>query len=180
MNAKDRKRYDQHYQQLLKCLKLQGKADITIDSYSRAFRRVSEYFDCLPENLTQDNLKDYFAALVESHSWSTVKIDLLGLQFYWRHVLNIEWAWIDIVKPPRIHTIPDILTIAEIERMIASTRMLRYRVFILLTYSLGLRLEEALALQVGDIDAERKLVHIRRGKGHKDRLLPLPDLNHKQ
>jgi len=176
MNAKDRKRYDQHYQQLLKCLKLQGKADITIDSYSRAFRRVSEYFDCLPENLTQDNLKDYFAALVESHSWSTVKIDLLGLQFYWRHVLNIEWAWIDIVKPPRIHTIPDILTIAEIERMIASTRMLRYRVFILLTYSLGLRLEEALALQVGDIDAERKLVHIRRGKGHKDRLLPLPDL----
>lgn len=54
--------------------------------------------------------------------------------------------------------------------------MLRYSVFILLTYSLGLRLDEALTLQVRDIDAERKLVHIRRGKGHKDRLLPLPDL----
>jgi len=176
MNKKDRKRYDKHYQQLLKCLKLQGKADVTIDSYSRAFRRVSEHFDCLPENLTQDNLKDYFAALVEIHSWSTVKIDRLGLQFYWRHVLNIEWAWIDIVKPPKIKTIPDILTTTEIERMIASARALRYRVFILVTYSLGLRLEEALALQVGDIDAERKLIHIRRGKGHKDRLLPLPDL----
>jgi len=176
MNTKDRKRYDKHYQQLLKCLKLQGKADVTIDSYSRAFRRVSEYFDCLPEKLTQDNLKDYFVALVESHSWSTVKIDRLGLQFYWRHVLNIEWTWVDIVKPPKLKTIPDILTITEIERMIAHARILRYRVFILLTYSLGLRLEEALALQVGDIDSERKLVHIRRGKGHKDRLLPLPDL----
>jgi len=176
MKPKDKKRYDNHYQQLLKCLKLQGKADVTIDSYSRAFRRVSEHFDCLPEKLTQDNLKDYFAALVESHSWSTVKIDRLGLQFYWRHVLNIEWAWIDIVKPPKIKTIPDILTVNEIERMIASARMLRYRVFILLTYSLGLRLEEALALQVGDIDAEKMQVHIRRGKGHKDRLLPLPDL----
>jgi integrase len=176
MNTKDRTRYDMHYQQLLKCLKLQGKADITIDSYSRAFRRVSKHFDCLPENLTQDNLKDYFAALVDSHSWSTVKIDRLGLQFYWRYVLNIEWAWIDIVKPPKIYTIPDILTGTEIESMIENSRMLRYRVFILLTYSLGLRLNEALCLQVGDIDAERKLVHIRRGKGHKDRLLPLPDL----
>jgi len=176
MNTKDRKRYDKHYQQLLKCLKLQGKADVTIDSYSRAYRRVSEHFDCLPEKLTQDHLKDYFAALVESHSWSTVKIDRLGLQFYWRHVLNIEWAWIDIVKPPKIKTIPDILTVNEIERMICAARQLRYRVFVLLTYSLGLRLEEALALQVGDIDAQKMQVHIRRGKGHKDRLLPLPDL----
>jgi len=176
MKPKDKKRYDNHYQQLLKCLKLQGKADVTIDSYSRAFRRVSEHFDCLPEKLTQEHLKDYFAALVDSHSWSTVKIDRLGLQFYWRHVLNIEWQWVNIVKPPVIKTIPDILTVSEIERMIASARMLRYRVFVLLTYSLGLRLEEALALQVGDIDAEKMQVHIRRGKGHKDRLLPLPDL----
>lgn len=176
MNKKDRKRYDLHYLKLLKNLKLQGKADVTIDSYARAFRRVSEHFDCLPEKLTQDNLKDYFAALVDTHSWSTVKIDRLGLQFYWRHVLNIEWQWVNIVKPPIIKTIPDILTVNEIERMISHARMLRYRVFVLLTYSLGLRLEEALTLQVGDIDAEKMQVHIRRGKGHKDRLLPLPDL----
>ncbi len=176
MNSNDKKHFDKHYQQMLKCLKLQGKADNTIDSYSRALRRVVAHFDCLPEHLTPDHLKDYFAALVESHSWSTVKIDRLGLQFYWRHVLAKDWQWIDIVKPPKVKTIPDILTLSEIEQLIAATKKLRYRVFILLTYSLGLRLEEALSLQVGDIDAERKLVHIRRGKGHKDRLLPLPDL----
>jgi len=79
MNTQDKKRFDKNYQQLLKCLKLQGKADITIDSYSRALRRVTDYFDCLPEQLSPDNLKDYFAALVESHFWSTVKIDRLGL-----------------------------------------------------------------------------------------------------
>ena len=176
MNSQDKKRFDAHYKQLLKCLKLQGKASATIDSYSRALRRVTEHFDCLPEHLTPEHLKDYFSQLVESHSWSTVKIDRLGLQFYWRHVLNIDWQWIDIVKPPKIKTIPDILTPSEIERLIATARVLRYRVFILLTYSLGLRLEEALTLQVSDIDAERKQVHIRRGKGHKDRLIPLPDL----
>jgi integrase len=139
-------------------------------------RRVVAHFDCLPEALMPDNLKDYFAALVESHSWSTVKIDRLGLQFYWRHVLHKDWQWIDIVKPPKVKTIPDILTPSEIERLIGATRKLRYRVFLLTTYSMGLRLEEALSLQVGDIDAERKLIHIRRGKGHKDRLVPLPDL----
>lgn len=176
MNKKDRDLLDKDYQQLLKCLKLQGKANKTIEAYSRALRRVSAYFDRLPEVLTPDDLKDYFADLVESHSWSTVKIDRLGLQFYWRHVLHKDWQWIDIVKPPKIKTIPDILTLPEIEQLIGATKKLRYRVFLLLTYSLGLRLEEALSLQVGDIDTANKQVHIRRGKGHKDRLLPLPDL----
>ncbi len=176
MTKNEKIHFDKHYQQLLKCLKLQGKADKTIDSYSRAIRRVVQHFDCLPEALTPDNLKDYFAALVESHSWSTVKIDRLGLQFYWRHVLKKDWQWIDIVKPPKVKTIPDILTPSEIERLIGATRKLRYRVFLLVTYSMGLRLEEALSLQIRDIDSERKLIHIRRGKGHKDRLVPLPDL----
>ena len=90
-------------------------------------------------------------------------------------MLNIEWQWLNIVKPPKVTTIPDILTPAEIERLIGATRKLCYRVFLLTTYSMGLRLEEALSLQVGDIDADRKRVHIRRGKGHKDRMVPLPD-----
>jgi len=118
----------------------------------------------------------YFADLVESHSWSTVKIDRLGLQHFWKFVLKKDWKWVDIVKPPKVKTIPDILTPSEIEQIIGATRKLRYRVFILTTYSMELRLGEILSLQVGDIDAQRKLVHIHRGKGHKDRFIPLPDL----
>ena len=98
--------------------------------------------------------------------------------FFWRHVLKRDRQWVNIIKPPKIHTIPDILTPAEVEQLIGKTHKLRYRVFLLTTYSMGLRLEEALSLQVGDIDAGRKRVHIRRGKGHKDRLVPLPDLTY--
>ena len=83
-----------------------------------------------------------------------------------------------MIKPPKVSTLPDILTPNEIERLILSTRKLRYRTFLLVTYSMGLRLSEALALQVGDIDVQRKQVHIRRGKGHKDRFVPLPDLTY--
>ncbi len=176
MKQKELKRFKELYKRHLRLLKLQGKSQKTIEAYSRAVRRVSDYFDCCPDQLTPEELEIYFEKLVDSHSWSTVKIDRLGLQFFWRHVLKIDWQWINIVKPPKIKTIPDILTPFEIEKIIGATRKLRYRVFLLTVYSMGLRLGEALSLQVGDIDAERKRVHIRRGKGHKDRLVPLPDL----
>jgi len=176
MNQKEVNRFNKLYERHQKTLKLQGKAEKTIDAYSRAVRRARDYFDCCPDKLKPEQLENYFADLVETHSWSTVKVDRLGLQHFWKFVLKKDWNWVDIVKPPQVKTIPDILTPAEIERLIGATRKLRYRVYLLTTYSMGLRLTEALSLQVGDIDAERKLVHIRRGKGHKDRLIPLPDL----
>jgi integrase len=116
--------------------------------------------------------------MVESHSWSTVKVDRNGLQFFWKHVIERDWQWVNIVKAPKMQSLPDILTLSEVEQLIGATTKLRYRTFLLTTYSMGLRLGEALSLQVGDIDSQRKQVHIRRGKGHKDRFVPLPDLTY--
>lgn len=178
MNSKEQIHFDKLYALHLRTLKLRGMSDKTISSYARAVRRVSKHFDCSPDHLTTEQLEDYFSKLVDSHSWSTVKIDRNGLQFFWKYVLKTDWQWVDIIKPPKVSTLPDILTSTEIERIILSTRKLRYRTFLLVTYSMGLRLSEALALQVSDIDAERKQVHIRRGKGHKDRFVPLPDLTY--
>jgi len=176
MKPTEANRFKQLYQRHLRLLILQGKSQKTIDAYSRAVRRVSDHFDCCPDQLTLDQLESYFGELVETHSWSTVKIDRNGLQFFWKYVLGRDWEWFQIIKPPKIKSLPDILTPAEIEKLIGKTRKLRYRVFLLTTYSMGLRLEEALSLQAGDIDAQLKRVHIRRGKGHKDRFVPLPDL----
>ncbi len=169
-------RFAKLYQRHLRLLKLQGKSQKTIDAYSRAVRRIRDHFDCCPDQLTLVQLETYFGELVESHSWSTVKIDRNGLQFFWRHVIQRDWEWFKIIKPPKIKTLPDILTPKEIDQIIYKTSKLRYRVFLLTTYSMGLRLEETLSLQVRDIDAGMKRVHIRRGKGHKDRMVPLPDL----
>lgn len=176
MKSSEQSRFDTLYQRHLRALKLQGLSDSTIDVYARAVRRLTQHYDCCPDQLTTEQLEVYFAELVESHSWSTVKVDRNGLQFFWRHVLKRDWTWLDIIKAPKIQSLPDILSVAEVEQLIGATRQLRYRVFLLATYSMGLRLGETLALEVGDIDGPRQQVHIRRGKGHKDRLVPLPDL----
>ena len=178
MNPVETNRFNELYQCHLRRLKLQGKSQKTIDAYARAVRRIGDHFDCCPDQLTLEQREKYFSDLVESHSWSTVKIDRNGLQFFWKHVLKQDWQWVNIVKAPEVRSLPDILTLSEVEQLIAATRKLRYRVFLLATYSMGLRLSETLALQVGDIDGKRKMVHIRRGKGHKDRFVPLPDLTY--
>jgi len=179
MEPNEQSRFDTLYKRHLRALKLQGLSDKTIDVYARAVRRVAQSYDCCPDHLTTEQLETHFAKLVASHSWSTVKVDRCGLQFFYQHVLKRDWSWINIIKAPKIHSLPDILTLAEVEQLIGATRKLRYRVFLLTTYSMGLRLGETLALQLGDIDAQRKQVHIRRGKGHKDRFVPLPELTYR-
>jgi integrase/recombinase XerD len=176
MNKSQQVKFESLYAKHVSALKRQGKADKTIEVYARAVRRVAQFWDCCPDRLTQEQLEAHFDALVASHSWSTVKIDRNGLQFFYAHVLKRPWTWVAIVKPPQVRVLPDILSLKEIERLINGTRELRYQTFILVTFSMGLRLGEVLALQVGDIDRERMKVHVRRGKGGKDRLVTLPDL----
>ncbi len=175
MNKAQQTKFNALYQRHVSALQRQGKAATTIDVYSRAVRRITEFFDQCPDRLTEDQLKDYFTALVKSHSWSTVKVDRNGLQFFYKHVLNKTWTWVDIVKPPTKKVLPDILTLREVERLINGARELRYQTFILTAYSMGLRLGEALNLRVGDIDRESAKVHIRQGKGRKDRFVTLPN-----
>jgi integrase/recombinase XerD len=174
MNTAQQQKFDLLYQQHLNALLRQGKADATIDAYSRAVRRITAFFNICPDELTKIHLKNYFTSLVKTHSWSTVKIDRNGLQFFYKHVLDKHWQWIDIVKPPHVKVLPDILTLQEIEQVINTTRELRYQTFILVSFSMGLRLGETLNLKIGDIDAQRMKIHIRLGKGKKDRFVTLP------
>ena len=106
MKQEEVNRFNTLYERHLRLLKLQGKAQKTIDAYSRSVRRIRDHFDCCPDILTLDQLEAYFGKLVETHSWSTVKIDRNGLQFFWRHTLGRDWEWFKIIKPPKIKTLP--------------------------------------------------------------------------
>ncbi len=167
-------KFNHYYSQHCKHLKLQGLQPKTIEAYSRGIRRIAGYFDGHLDDLSQDQLLDYFHDLLDRLSWSAVKLDLYGLKFFYTHVLNRSWVEIPMIKPPRSTRIPDIISVDEVQQLFLATRRLSYRVFFFTIYSLGLRLGEGLRLQVGDIDATRMRVHIRNAKGNKDRLVPLP------
>jgi len=176
MNSSEQSRFDKQYHQYLVTLKLQGLRPKTIDSYSRAVRKIADYFDCCPDSLTKDQLKTYFSHLVDTRSWSLVKIVRNALQFFYKHVLEKEWVWVNIVKPPKVQTLPNILTQAEVPIVLNAVNKPAYRVYLLTVYSMGLRLNEALTLRPGDINAQLQQVHIRCSKGGKSRMVPLPDL----
>jgi integrase/recombinase XerD len=167
-------KFNHYYSLHCKHLKLKGLQPKTIEAYSRAIRRIGRYFDGHLDDLSQDQLLDYFHDLLQTHSWSAVKLDLYGLKFFYTHVLVKPWVDIPVIKPPRTTRIPDIVTVNEARQLFLSTRKLSYRVFFFTLYSMGLRLGEGLRLQVGDMDAGRQRVHIRNAKGNKDRFVPLP------
>ena len=178
MTTSTAEHFDRQYQTHLKHLKLKGLQPKTIEAYSRAIRRIGDYFGHRIDSLSEQQLTDYFTDLVASHSWSTVKLDLYGLKFYYAHVLRKPWVAPGLIKPPKSQRLPDIVTVEEARRLFAATRVVSYRVFYFTLYSLGLRLGEGLRLQVGDIDAARGRVHIRDAKGNRDRFVPLPNATH--
>lgn len=168
--------FKQDYEKHLQHLKLKGFQPKTIDAYSRAIRRIGDYFDHEINSLSEQQLTDYFIDLLSTHSWSAVKLDLYGLKFFYQYVLKKPWRHVDLIKPPRAKRLPDIITVDEAAKLFNATRKLSYRVLFFTLYSMGLRLGEGLRLEVGDIDAVRHRVHIRDAKGNKDRFVPLPDV----
>jgi integrase/recombinase XerD len=166
--------FEQNYALHLQHLKLKGLRPKTIDAYARAIRRLGKRFDFQIEALTEQQLIDFFSEQLESHSWSSIKLDNFGIRFFYEHVLRKPWVAPNLVKPPRIQRLPDIVSVQEAARIFAATRVFSYRVLFFTLYSLGLRLGEGLRLQVGDIDAALRRVHIRNAKGNRDRFVPLP------
>lgn len=162
--------YDAH----LKRLRLKHYQPKTIEAYARAVRRIGGQFDYQVDAPSEAGLVDYFSALLDTHSWSALKLDVYGLKFFYGQVLDKPWIQLDLAKPRKGQRLPNIVTVQEAKRLVAETRMLGYRVFFFTLYSLGLRLSEGLNLTVADIDADRMRVHVRQGKGDKDRLVPLP------
>lgn len=82
MDASEQSRFDDLYARHLRALKLQGKAPATVDGYARALRRAALHFDRCPDQLSVEDFQSYFATLIDNRSWSLVKIDRCGLQFF--------------------------------------------------------------------------------------------------
>ena len=104
-----------------------------------------------------------------------MRICYSGIRFFYQHVLKRDWHTLTLMRAQTTHHLPAVLSIEEVRRLLTSATPFHNQVYFPTVSSLGLRLQEALSLQVSDIDGPRLQVHVHRGKGAKDRYVRLPE-----
>jgi len=161
--------------QMLHDMQLAGLSERTHESYLRAVRKFAQWLRKPPSAATENELRRYLLFIKNDQQWepNSLKVAYSGLKFFYCHTCPQDWPTLSKLRVPTQLKLPTVLTIGEVDQLIATVRKPAMKSFFWTVYSLGLRLQEALHLQVSDIDAGRMLVHVRRGKGHKDRLVPL-------
>ena len=117
--------------------------------------------------LTEEMQKQRLAKSLRRHPREVIR-------FFYQHALNREWAIFGIVRPAPEKKLPVILSVAEVRQILSRLRLPRYQACLSTIYSCGLRLQEGTNLRVADIDSGRMMIHVRHGKGAKDRYVPLP------
>jgi len=161
---------------MLQDLQLHGYSERSQEMYIRAVRQLAEHFNKSPDQITEDELREYFLYVKNVKKWSRTAstIAICGIKFFYEKTLRREWTTFKLVRPQREKRLPVILTQDEIRRILNCVRFQRYRVCLLTIYSCGLRLLEGCTLKVSNIDSQRMVIHIQGGKGNKDRYVPLP------
>lgn len=163
-------------QALFEECKIRGYSERTQASYLYAINQLSQYYHQSPDTISDEQLEQYFRSLSLERNLSsaTIRLQLNGISFFYKCVLKRGFS-IDIVWPKRPQRIPELLSKAEIKRIVMACQHDKYRTMFQVYYGCGLRLNELIHVKVGDIDGARHTLRIHQGKGHKDRDVVLTD-----
>ena len=163
-------------QRFIEDLQLQGLSAPTQQAYARAVRQLADHVKKSPADISEEELRQYFLYVKNERHWSRASMTqaICGIKRFFEQTLHREWQGLDVVRPAKEKRLPEILTVEDVRQILSRVRLLRYRACLTLIYSCGLRLKEALHVQGPDLDKARMLLHVRLGKGGKDRYVPLP------
>jgi len=148
----------------------------TIRSYISAVERFARYFGKPPDQLGPDHIRQWQSHLLHQRKLAvgTVVAQTAGLRFFFVRTLKRRFPPDSIPYPKYTHhRVPSVLSPEEVARRIDAASNLQARAILMTLYSTGVRRSELVRLRVEDIDSQRMIVHIRQGKGGKDRDLPL-------
>jgi len=156
---------------LLEELQRRNYSHETIRSYVHAVEDFARRFNCPPDRLGPQHIRQYQAELFQKRKLSsgTVGIRLAALRFFYTKTLRRNWSIADTPYPKRTHRLPTILSQEEVAQLIDAGRTPCERILLMTLYATGVRRSELTHLKISDIDSQRMVVHIRDGKGCKDR-----------
>jgi site-specific recombinase XerD len=161
---------------MIKALQLNGKGERTQEAYARALRMLVQFYSKSPDLISEEELQDYFLHRKNTDKWSpnTMRICYCGIRFFYEHVLQRNWHILGILRAQTERRLPAVLSVEEVRSILACVKTFQNYAYLSTIYSCGLRLHEGLHLEISDIDSTRMMIHVHRGKGAKDRYVPLP------
>ena len=161
---------------MLEELQRRNYASETIRGYILSVKQFAEYFGKSPAKMGAEEIRRFQLYLLQEKKLApgTVEMRMSALRFLYKKVLKRrDLTYDDLVFPKTPRKLPLVLSQEEVKRLIEAAPNLQYRTLLMLLYGTGLRRAEASLLKVSDIDSERRVIHVRQGKGSRDRDVPL-------
>src|SRR5688572_6468048 len=160
---------------MLEELQRRNFSPTTIRYYVRVVEDFARYFGKRPDRLTAGQMRTYHLHLIQNRKLApkTVRLHIAALRFFFVKTLRRPNLKLDLPYPKAPVRLPTVLSSEEIARLIDSAKNLLDYTMLLTLYATGMRRAELIGLKVEDIDSSRMIVHIRQGKGRRDRDVPL-------
>jgi site-specific recombinase XerD len=155
-------------------LRIRNKSERTVKTYVSLVARFARHFGKPPDQLGLEEIRAYQLHLIEQKvSWSLFNLSVCALRFFFCVTLGRPWEikHLPFAKKPR--RLPVVLSGDEVLRLLAAADGPVYRLMLTIAYAAGLRVSEVVALRAADIDSARMVLHVRKGKGGKERQVPL-------
>ena len=159
-------------------LKLRNYSTGTIKTYLQHMKEFVRHFSRSPSELSRDDIIHYLLHMTEERNVSATYRDqaISALKFFYGKVLKKRIIIDELPRPKKEFKLPVVLSTEEVSRLLAAVRNRKHLAILMLLYSSGMRVGEVVKLRLEDIDAERRLIRVRGGKGRKDRYTVLSDV----
>lgn len=161
-------------QRMIEDLRIRNLSESTQETYIRQVAAFARYFGRSPAELGPEHIRSWQVHLVKrGMSWSSLNIAVCALRFLYGITLGRDWTVKFIPYAKKEKALPVVLSTAEVKSLLDVLTNLKHRAMLMVAYSGGLRVSEIAGLRLEDIDSKRMVIHVRKGKGRKDRFVPL-------
>jgi integrase/recombinase XerD len=161
----------QFKEKMIRSLKTSGMSIYTQKAYLSAMRFFIGYYMKSPDQLGLEEIQKYHLHLIEDKNLSpkTINVYMAGVKFFYEMCLKREFKYGDIPRMKAPRTVPEILSQDEICKLINGAKKIKHKAVIATMYAGGLRAHEVLHLTHHDIDSNRMMIHVKKGKRSKER-----------
>jgi len=159
-------------------MQIRNLSEASIELYIKLVSRFFDWLGKAPSQATRDDVRSFLLHMINERGVvaGTYGQYRTALKFFFEITMGKPCVIERILTPKRPHPLPDVMSFDEVLSLLDAAEAYRNRVILTLMYGAGLRITEACALRVDDIDSKRKTIHVRDGKGRKDRYVMLPEM----